>query len=126
MWQSADCEEGFSLVEVMTAMAIAAIAIVALYRGITQSSRAAQMMEERFAATLLARSLIDDALESPIKGGLSRDGAQGGLRWTLDASAADGTVAAQAPRGMTLYDVRVTVTWAPRGSLTLSSLALGR
>ena len=126
MSQSAKTEAGFTLVEVMTAMVIAAFAIVALYRGITQSSRASQMMEDRFAATLLAQSLLDDALETPIKGGLSRDGAQGALHWQVKAEAAAPEVSAQAPRGMTLYTVTATVTWAPQGSLSLSSLALGR
>lgn len=126
MWRSADREQGFSLVEVMTALAIAALAIVALYRGLTQSSQATQVMDNRLAATLLARSLLDDALETPIKDGLDRDGNEGALAWKLTARPATGATARLAPRGMALYDVTVTVTWAPRGSLALTSLALGR
>jgi hypothetical protein len=48
------------------------------------------------------------------------------LQWQVRAEAAGPEVAAQAPRGMTLYTVKATVTWAPQGNLTLSSLALGR
>src|SRR5438045_2895481 len=65
MRPSAECdrggESGFSLVEVMCAVAIMAFALVALYRGAGQSQRAAQYLETHLGARLVARSLIEDA-----------------------------------------------------------------
>lgn len=119
-------ERGFSLVEVLVAMAIAALAMVALYRTVLQSATATSTMEERLAATVLAQSLLDDVIQSPLAGSLARDGREGRLAWKLTADRAEPAVAALAPRGFVLYDVTVRVTWAPRGALELSTLSLGR
>jgi prepilin-type N-terminal cleavage/methylation domain-containing protein len=119
-------EQGFSLVEVLTALAIAALAMVALYRAVLQSSTATAALENHYAATVLARSLLDDAAQAPVSGRFKRSGTQGKLSWTLTAGTAEPAAAALAPRGMALYDLSVTVTWAPRGKLELSTLALGR
>jgi general secretion pathway protein I len=119
-------ERGFTLVEVLAALAIAALAMVALYRAVLQSSAATAALENHFAATVLARSLLDDAVQSPLNSPFERSGTQGALSWKLTADSADPDAAALAPRGLALYAVEVTVSWAPRGSLELSTLALGR
>lgn len=118
-------EDGFSLVEVLVAVAIAAVAIITLYRAVLQSSIATSAMSSRFAATVLARSLLDDAVQSPITGKSTQTGREGALNWELTTESSSATLANLVPRGLALYDVRVRVNWPPHGTLELSTLVLG-
>lgn len=126
MWRSADSEEGFTLVEVMVAVAIAAIAMVVLFRTVTQSTSASVSVENHLAAEMLARSLLLDAAQSPVDSAFERNGRSGGFTWRLSSTALQGATARLAPRGNGLYDVKVRIEWAPRGSFELSSIVLGR
>lgn len=118
-------EDGFSLVEVLVAVAIAAVAIITLYRAVLQSSTATSAMSSRFAATVLARSLLDDAVQSPITGKSAQTGREGALNWELTTESPSPMLATLVPRGLALYDVKVRVNWPPHGTLELSTLVLG-
>ena len=100
---------GFSLIELVVAMAIMAAALGALYRSAGTSVRIAQTSERQSAALLTARSLLA-AHDAIPKGGLQLAGdTPDGLRWSLAAAPA-----AQEPRlaeQWPLYRVEVSVTW---------------
>ena len=118
-------QRGFTLVEVMCAIAIAAMALVFLLRGVAGSSTAAVRMEEHLGARILARSILDTerSMELPETG--SRKGASGVYRWQLDV-ASDAATASKAPRGWKFYRVSVQVAWGQRGLVQLDTVRLGR
>lgn len=122
----ASSERGFTMVEALVALAIAALAMVALFRTSTQSTTASVSVETHLAAGALARSLLLDVAQTPIEKPFDRTGKAGSLSWKLSAAIAKGDLARLAPRGAGLYDVRVAVTWAPSGRLELNTIVLGR
>ena len=122
----ANCEKGFTLVEVLCALAIAALAMVVLLRALTQSTTAGAYMDNHFAASLLAQSLIEDAAQSPLTGTFDRTGTSGTFQWQLSVEGAGPATAKLAPRGFALYELTVRVRWAPRGLVELSTIALGK
>jgi type II secretion system protein I len=118
-------EQGFTLVEVLVALAIAAVAMVALFRAATQSTTASISVENRMAAATLARSLLLDTAQAPISVAVNQKGKSEGLSYAITATPLTGSVGRLAPRGLALYEVTVTVTWAPRGRYDLSTVVLG-
>lgn len=118
-------EDGFTLVEVLVALAIAAVAMVALFRAATQSTTASLSMENRLAASTLARSLLLDNAQAPMNVSIDRKGKSEGFGYAISASPLTGALGRLAPRGLALYDVTVTVTWEPRGRYDLSTVVLG-
>lgn len=128
MWHSMASEarqRGFTLVEVMCAIAIAAMAVVFLLRGVTGSGTAAVTMEDHLGARILARSILDieRGAETPKTG--SRSGETGMYRWQLDV-VSDGATRAYAPRGWRFYRATVQVAWGERGHLQLDTVRLGK
>ena len=118
-------QAGFTLVEVMCAVAIAAMALVFLFRGVVGSGTAAARMEEHLGARVLARSIIDieRAVEPPEAG--TRKGESSIYRWQLDV-VADQAGGPAAPRGWKFYRVTVQVAWGRNGLLQLDTLRLGK
>ena len=115
-------QRGFTLVEVMCAIAIAAMAMVFLLRGVTSSGSAAGTMEDHLGARILARSLIDieRGSEKPELG--SRDGESGRYRWRLEIV----TDALKAPRGYRFYRITAQVGWGERGHLQIDTVRLAK
>ncbi|WP_019960061.1 type II secretion system minor pseudopilin GspI [Woodsholea maritima] len=83
-------EAGFSLIEVMVALAILSLAGVALLNAVTQSSRATGMVQRQALAALAAENLLNQAyLDHPGRGALVADGGTYDLggetySWSLD------------------------------------------
>ena len=119
-------EGGFSLVEVLVALAIAALSLTALYGSLTQSMRGSSALETRFEATILARSLLEDAGQSTIKSRFQREGRRGDLDWTLKGEPSAANTAALARKGFVLYEVTAEVSWPKKGTFALSTRVLGR
>ena len=115
-------ERGFTLVEVMCAIAIAAMAMVFLLRGVTSSGTAAGTMEDHLGARILARSLIDIERGGAKPEPGSRDGESGKYRWRLDVT----TDGLSAPRGYRFYRITAQVGWGERGHLQLDTVRLGK
>jgi type II secretion system protein I len=118
-------EAGFTLVEVLVALAIAAVAMVALFRAATQSTTASISVDKRMAAATLARSLLLDTAQAPMNVAVNQKGKSEDLSYAITATPMTGASGRLAPRGLALYDVTVTVTWAPRGRYDLSTVVLG-
>jgi prepilin-type N-terminal cleavage/methylation domain-containing protein len=118
-------ERGFSLVEAMCAMAIAAMALVALFRGLGSSQIAANYLEAHLGARIIAQSIIADertAVETVVG---ARSGDSGIYRWRLVVEPAEVSIAGSGPPILRLYRVSVDVRWEPRGSFALDGLKAG-
>ena len=124
---------GFTLLEVVVALAIAAVALVGLFQAgsggffavdtAARAQEAVQRAQSHIAAVGRNTALVDGELTDD-------DG--GGYRWRLrvravatrEASTPDANSAAPA----TLYDVEVAISWAGRNgdrSVVLKTLRLG-
>ncbi|TXH35144.1 MAG: prepilin-type N-terminal cleavage/methylation domain-containing protein [Burkholderiaceae bacterium] len=73
---------GFSLLEALVAMAIAAMALGTLYRTVGQSSKNAVTVQERVEAAMVARSVLAGALYAEELANQS-DGKAGAWRWRV-------------------------------------------
>lgn len=98
-------QQGFSLLEVVVAFTILALALGALYHSVGGSVRGAQQVERRAGALMMARSLLE-LYDTIPEGGLSESGTSAsGERWALSA-VRDGIV----PDGVwALYRVDIAV-----------------
>jgi len=123
---------GFTLLEVMIAFAITAIAVAALYAGMLTGLRATTDAGREIQAIAIARSRLAaaDPVNEPTPGVVEGE-EKGGFRWRMTTTvrmvAAAGPLAVARP--LVLYDVRVTVFWpgaSGRGrSLTLETRRAG-
>ncbi|MCB1907707.1 MAG: type II secretion system protein [Rhodocyclaceae bacterium] len=106
-------ERGFSLIEVLVAFSIMALALGVLYQSGAGSLRAAVLSEQQTRAALWGQSLLAARDAVPAAGwhdaGLTEDGFgwQIGSRPLQDASAPADAIA--------LHEVVVTVDWTDRG-----------
>jgi general secretion pathway protein I len=109
---------GFSLIEILVALAIMAMSLGALYRTAGGASRGVAEAGQRNRATVLARSLLDSHDSIPARG-IRDAGSAAGMDWSLVTRP---YLDAAAP-GWPLHRVEVTVSWNEgRRSLTLASL----
>jgi prepilin-type N-terminal cleavage/methylation domain-containing protein len=114
---------GFTLLEVLVALIIFAIAFGVLAQiiqtGLGQAHSAAATSE----ATLLARSLLAEVgSELPVSPGVVEGEAAGGYRWRIEMRATEDG----ADDALSAYLVQVTVAWGPEArSVELSTLRLG-
>jgi type II secretion system protein I len=111
---------GFSLVEVLCAMTIAAMALVVLLRGTQQSQSAASYLDSHLGARIIANTILQDEMAARGTDVSPREGDSGIYRWRLRVEPASvGGLRA----GVKLNRVTVTVSW-PKGSLSLDTLKL--
>ena len=80
--QGARTIRGFSLLEALVAMAIAAMALGTLYRTVGQSSKNAVTVQERVEAAMVARSVLAGALYAEELANQS-EGKAGAWRWRV-------------------------------------------
>lgn len=116
---------GFTLLEILVALVIFALAFGVLAQIIQTGLRQSGVAESTAAATALARShLARIGVELPLEAG-ETDGETGdGMRWHTDIELA-GT--SEEHYGLASYLVRVTVSWGPGAAeqVTLTTLRLG-
>jgi prepilin-type N-terminal cleavage/methylation domain-containing protein len=119
-------QQGFSLVEVLCAMAIASIALVSLFRGLGQSQSAALYMEAHLGARILAQSILEDERMAPTTEIGKRIGESGNYAWQLDVEPVVINGVGTLPSSHRLYRLVADVKWSPRGALRLETLKLGK
>jgi type II secretion system protein I len=119
-------QRGFSLVEVLCAMAIAAMALVALFRGLGQSQTAALYLEQHLGARILAQSILEDERMAPTTEIGKRQGDSGGYSWELEITPTSINGVGTLPASHRLYRMTANIKWQPRGTLHLETLKLGR
>jgi type II secretion system protein I len=117
---------GFTLIEVLCALAVSCLALVYLMQGLSGSQRAARHLEDQFAATVVARSVLEQERQSFASPTGSKVGDAGKFHWQVVALPAGAGLASSVPKGFALYRIVVNVTWPPRGALQLETVRLGR
>jgi general secretion pathway protein I len=122
------CQRGFSLLEMVVAMAILGLTLGALYQASTAATRNVRTDERYAYAVELARSLVADNSVVPV-GGLTRRGeTAGGFAWTVEARPAPRTRDSRLPPGL-LQLLAVEVSWSEGGGrrrVRLDSVVAGQ
>ena len=118
---------GFTLIEVLVAFTILAVALTALFQVFSHGLGAIGAAERYSVATMLARSVLDDVgAEIPLVPGEQRGDLGDGFSWLvrIERSATISPIAAV--DGLYIpYDVAVEISWGRGRALTLKTLRIG-
>ena len=125
-------EKGFTLVEILVAMVVLAVAAVSLLQSFSGGLRAADSARQRAYAMLLAQSkMAAVGIELPLDPGASDGRFDDRFAWTVTISPAGGAGAEEdtdaSAQALKVMNVTVTVSWPPgsaSGSLQLTSSRL--
>ena len=117
-------ERGFTLVEVLCALAISALALVYLSQSLTGSQRAAQRLDDQLNASIIAHAILGQQRQSVISAPRFQTGEMGQYRWEMTIEPAGLT--SIAPKGRTLYRVAVKLFWGSGGFSEFETLSLGK
>jgi general secretion pathway protein I len=115
---------GFTLLEILVALAIVTLAFGVLAEIIQTGLRQSAAARSLAAASLLARSeLARVGIDVPLQAGRV-DGEMEGMRWQTEIALVDGP---SEDRSLALYQVQVTVAWgtSPAEQLMLTTLRTG-
>ena len=116
-------EGGFTLIEVLVALAILSLAVVASIQGFAQGLRLLRLAGDHQQAMLLADLKMREVVD-PKEG--REQGTEGLLRWertTRSLQAPDLTPAGGAPRGK-MYEIDVRVSWEATRHIELRTLRM--
>ena len=124
MPRRSDREKGFSLVEVLCAVAVTASAIAVLTSGVGGSLKGANALDQRLGARLILQSILEDELASGQTAPAQREGESGPYRWRLNIEpvAAPGDL----PQAYRMYRLTASVGWGRGGEVTGTALKPGR
>ncbi|HUH83097.1 MAG TPA: prepilin-type N-terminal cleavage/methylation domain-containing protein [Stellaceae bacterium] len=127
--------EGFTLVEVLVAFAIAATLLLAVLSILTMSLEGGERSEAYTKATILAESTLDSlGVVTPLRDAETADLVDGpfsvhaAVERYQDPEEETGTAAQSAVQYVVLYRVSAAVTWRRQGhgnTISLSTLKLG-
>jgi general secretion pathway protein I len=114
---------GFSLLEILVAFAIAAMALTLIYQIMGSNARQVGDLGAQEGAMLLAQSLMDVQTVVP-EAGLHDSGQSAGYAWQIDSRPYPTPVQQSVPNAVPLHEVRVIVQWGDDGGrqFTLTSL----
>lgn len=104
---------GFSLLEVLVAFAVMALALGVLYQALGGSVRAAGDAERNVRAVLVAESLLAQYRTVP-PGGLDQFGASDGFEWRVRSTPLPPLEGR--PEAWELHEIGVEVSWQDRGA----------
>lgn len=117
---------GFSLVEVLCALAIASMAMVTLLGGLGTSQHASNQLESYLGARIIVQSILEDEMSSAGTAPAQREGKSGIYVWRLNIEPASTADFGTLPSGFKLYRLTAEVTWAPRGRFFAETLKLAK
>lgn len=117
-------DAGFSLVEVLCAVAVAASAITVLMGGVGSSLKGARSLDQHLGARIVLQSILDDELAADATAPARREGESGPYRWQLDIAPV--AAPAKLPAPYRMYRLTATVGWGRGGAISASALKLGR
>jgi len=118
---------GFSLLEIVVAMAILSLSLSVLYQAVGGSTRNVRTDEKYAYGVELARSLLADNAVVPRSGANSRGETSGGFAWSVNSSPLSQN-GRRLPPG-SLHNLEVSVSWddgSKRRVVLLHSVVLGR
>ncbi len=126
MTVSSGNRRGFTLVEVLVAFAILAMALTAAYGVFSDASRAVSSGERYAVALALAEARLAEIDAMPADGGWDGEGDFAeAYRWRIESRVlTDPAIAAAQEGGMATVLVTVTVTWETGGTVTLETIRL--
>ena len=110
---SRPASRGFSLLELLVALSIMAMALGLLYQASTGALRGVGDLDMEERANLLAQSILESRDAVPMTG-WRENGRAAGMGWQVSASPYDTAVARDAPAVPRLHEVRVVVAWESR------------
>jgi general secretion pathway protein I len=116
-------QAGFTLLEVLVALAILSLAVVASIQGFAQGLRLLKLSGDHQQAMLLADQKMRERVE-PVEG--QEGGTEGPFRWertTRAIEAPDLTPPGATPRGR-LYEIDVRVSWDPQRQIEIRTLRM--
>ncbi len=121
------CDGGFTLLEVLIAFAILAVALTALIQAFSQGIHGSRVAEERAIAIMLARSKLAEVGKSiPLEESEHADKFKDGFGWRLIIAALDSSeVGLGDNTAVQLFNVAVTVERDDVDLVELRSLRLG-
>lgn len=118
--------QGFTLLEVLIALIIFALAFGVLAQTMQTGLRQSQVAEDTATAVLLARSLLSEVgVDVPLAPGMYEGAMEPDFRWQAEVRPA---AIARADQGSMLYRVRIRVAWGEIGreqEVAISSLRIG-
>ena len=117
---------GFSLLEMLVAISILALALAALYQAASGATRNVRIDEKYAYGTELARSLLAEHGRVPLAGVRRQGETAGGFSWRVDARPVD-LRRSSLPMG-SLQEIEIGVSWLDgrkRRELVLNSVVEG-
>lgn len=118
---------GFTLIEVVVALAILALSLGVLYQSFGWSARRTAVLADNEAAWLAAQSLLAEIRMRPrLEIGVSEGEWSGGLRWSARIESQESAVDPASP--LQPFGVTIEVRWGERDSqlVRLQSVELGK
>lgn len=104
---------GFSLLELLVALSIMAMALGLLYQASTGALRGVADLDMEERANLLAQSIVE-ARDAVPAAGWSESGSAASMAWRVSTAPYETTVARETPSAPRLHEVRVMVEWDSR------------
>jgi general secretion pathway protein I len=120
-----ESNSGFTLLEILVALAIFALAVGVLAQIMQTGLRQSTLARSLAGATLLARSeLARVGIEVPLQVGAAEGESEDGMRWRTEIELVEAPGEDQI---LALYQVQVTVAWgaSPAEQLVLTTLRTG-
>ncbi|MCA3561117.1 MAG: prepilin-type N-terminal cleavage/methylation domain-containing protein [Aestuariivirga sp.] len=117
-------ETGFSLVEVLCALAVAASAIAVLTSGVGSSLKGVSTLDQHLGARIILQSILEDELAAAQTEPARRTGDSGPYRWQLMIEPVAAPAKLDGPYRM--YRLTASVGWGRGGQVTGTALKLSR
>jgi len=118
---------GFSLLEALVALALVSTFAAVLGPHLFQARRIAAQADDRLAAHILLRTLLDAPFDRANLANVSRDGASGPLRWHLVTAPMPFGAAVQGNSpAWAMVRVVATVSWGSGQAVTAETVRLAR
>jgi general secretion pathway protein I len=119
-------ESGLTLLEVLVALTILAIAMTSLFEAHSTAIKATGTTEDTAQARLIAQAKLAETLADWAGGSRGQSGAEGRFAWRVGiAPEAASWSALKSEGNWRLYRVNVTVDWAGKHRVELNTLKLG-
>ncbi|MEI8179020.1 prepilin-type N-terminal cleavage/methylation domain-containing protein [Aestuariivirga sp.] len=124
MSRPSENQAGFSLVEVLCALAVAASAIAVLTGGVGGALKGASMLDQHLGARLILQSILEDELAAAQTAPAEREGNSGPYHWQLLIEPVPAPAKLDGPFRM--YRLTANVGWGRGGDVTGTALKLSR